>query len=154
ASLAMPDLLGVYHLASKGMYNALVPQADSKYRGLWSKLLYDVGADAKVLPVCRVAGARRDDNAVRLHLFYLRKRYLVVSYDRGFGVHLAQELRNVVDKRVIVVDDQYLFLSGQVLNLRWTSCCTLAKSDRLFPFDSTGKVPLLYLNLVRSFVQV
>src|SRR5580698_4047039 len=60
--------------------------------------------------VRRVAWARRDDYAVRGHVAHLAHRDLVVAEDLRVTSHLAHVLGEVVDERVVVVDDEDLHL--------------------------------------------
>src|SRR5688572_12810847 len=90
--LAVPDLAGVDDLAPKGMDYSLVPEADAEYRRFRPHLPDDIGADAKVLAVGRVAGARGYHYPVGVHLFDIFKRYLVVPYHYRLGAKLAEYL--------------------------------------------------------------
>ncbi len=102
--LAVHDLAGPHHLAAVELADALVAEAHAEHRHAPAAELVDGGVgDAGVL---RAAGAGRDEHRRRLEVDELVERRLVVPVDERVGPQLPQVLDEVVDERVVVVDDE------------------------------------------------
>ena len=90
-----------YDIATKNRADTLLPKANTKYRQLTGKVLYDRHRYA-----CfgRGARARGDTNTRGRFLRYLSERNLVITADFDLSAQLPEVLHDVPGKGVIVVD--------------------------------------------------
>src|SRR6267154_2472450 len=94
---------GAHDTGAVGGADALMPQAHAEDRDRRPEAPHDVGRDAG-LP--RRAGPGGDDDMRRLqHLDSLWRRSVVTSY-HGLVSHLAHVAGQIVDERVVVIDQQ------------------------------------------------
>src|SRR6266581_6336243 len=103
AGLAVHQRRGAYYFAAEGITNGLVAEADAKDGNLARELADDVDANAGVL---RLSGTGRDHDALRLFRGDLIEGDLVVAANFEIFAQLAEELRQVIGKRIVVVDQQ------------------------------------------------
>ena len=89
--------------AAERRANRLVPQAHSQDRNLARKVLDQRNADARFL---RRARPRRNHNALRRQRLDLFDRDLVVAPNFHLRAQFAQELHQVVGKRIVIVEDK------------------------------------------------
>src|SRR3989344_385290 len=80
ARLAVLGLLGANDLPTEIVCDSLHAKAHTKDWRILPKLHNDFAAYSEVLLVSRIAGPRRDDDAVVRSLFYLVERYFVVAH--------------------------------------------------------------------------
>src|ERR1700688_4413270 len=106
AGLPVHEVRGADDLTPEYSADALVAQAYTQRRNLLAHRLEDRLTDSKVVRVLRVPRAGGDDYAVWLHRLSLLERDLVVPEDLRRGSELAHVLCEVVDERVVVVDDE------------------------------------------------
>src|SRR6266404_4125354 len=94
---------GAHDTGAVGGADALMPQAHAEDRDRRHEPPHDVGRDAG-LP--RLAGLGCDDDMRRLqHLDFLWRRSVVTSYHGVFS-QLAPVAGQIVDERVVVIDQQ------------------------------------------------
>ena len=94
-------MLGANDIATKGLADSLMPQADAK-DGHFARHVANQRHQNPRLTGC--TGAGREQNAVgaqRLHLFY---RQLIVAANLHLGAQFSQVLHEVVGKRIVVVE--------------------------------------------------
>jgi hypothetical protein len=101
AGLAVEELRSAHHFAAKCRANCLVSQADAKNREFAREPANQLNADAGVL---RRAGTRRNHNALRLAARNFLHGNFVVAVDFNVATQLAEILRQVIGKRIVVVD--------------------------------------------------
>src|ERR1051326_5549579 len=94
---------GPDHSSAECLTDRLMTQADTENRHLATELLDDAQRHAGV---SGCAGSGRDNDSIRRHFFDLIERDFVVAADFDTLPQLAEILREVVRKRVVVVDDQ------------------------------------------------
>ena len=99
----MHDLRRPDHVAAPGGADALVAEADAEDRDASGGPADDRGRHAGILGP---AGPRADEDGVGLEGGGLVGRDGVVAVDDWLGPELAQVLDEVVDERVVVVDDE------------------------------------------------
>ncbi len=99
----MDQLRGTHHLAAVGVPDHLQPQAHAEDRQARPELADDVEGQAGV---ARMTRARRDQHPVDAERPHVGGRARVVAPDDRPGPELAQVLDEVVDERVVVVDDE------------------------------------------------
>ena len=83
--------------------DSLVSQADTQDRHTLCKHANGLDGNARVFGT---PGSRRDDDAVWCQGHNLLDPDLIVPSDDRVGAQLAQILRQVVGKRIVVVDDE------------------------------------------------
>ena len=102
--LAVHDRRRPHDPAAVDLADALVTQADAEHRSVGAEAADDLVARARVLGPARPG---RDEHCVGIEADELVGREGVVAVDRRFGAELAQVLDEVVDERVVVVDDEH-----------------------------------------------
>ncbi len=102
--LAVHEVGGRDDLAAEGLPDALVAEADPEERDLAGQLPDGVQADAAVLGSAR---SRRDEHGVGALGPDAGHVDGVVAEDDRVGPQLAQLLDQVVDERVVVVEDEH-----------------------------------------------
>src|SRR5437016_2641750 len=103
AGLAVHQGRGAHYFAAECVTNGLMAKTNSQDWYFAGELADDVNANAGIL---RLAGAGRDHDALRLFRGDLIERDLVVAADFELFAQLAEELRQVIGKRIVVVDQQ------------------------------------------------
>jgi len=103
--LAVHHLAGANDLSAEHLADALVPQAHPQNGLLSGKPLDHRFADARVLGA---PGPGRDEDGTWVEVDYLRKCDGIVPIHQGGGSELTHVLDEVVDKGVVVVDDENL----------------------------------------------
>ncbi|MNH13845.1 hypothetical protein D3C81_839810 [compost metagenome] len=101
--LAMHDLAGTYDIATKGLANGLVTQANAENRQLAGKM--QDGLDGNT-GLGRGARAGGNHDALGVQGFDLGDGQLVIANDLDLSTQLAEVLHDVVGEGVIVVDHQ------------------------------------------------
>jgi hypothetical protein len=135
------------HDAAIDMADALVPKTDTEDGYSTAEVKYDVVGNAGFQ---RCTWARRNDYMTGSQFFDFSQSYFIIAIDQRLPAQLAQVLSQVVDERVVVVDDKYhvififtltLALSrrGRGNNLR---VFTLTLALSLSPYPSGSKSSL------------
>src|SRR4051812_32938240 len=101
--LAVHDLRGAHDLTPVDLTDALVAEADAEDRDPSGQLLDDLVADAGVLGTARPG---RNEDCVRPSVDNLLNGDGVVPMHKGGSSQLPQVLHEVVDERVVIVDDE------------------------------------------------
>jgi hypothetical protein len=103
--LSMHEFFGVNDFTTVCMNDSLVPKTNTQGRYGWAQRLKDCFADAKELVILWVTRTWRNHNSVRLHFSGFQEGNLVVSINHGFCSKFTYVLYEIVDERIIVVDD-------------------------------------------------
>src|SRR5690606_20735943 len=101
--LAVHHLAGADHLATKGLADALVAEADAQQGDAPGKVLDGRHRDARL---ARGAGAGGDDDLLRRQGFDLVEGQFVVAVHPHIRTQLPQVLHHVVGEGIVVVDHQ------------------------------------------------
>ena len=99
----MHDLRCPDHVAAPGGADALVAEADAEDGDPSGGPVDDRGRDSGVLGP---TGSRADEDGVGFEFGGLGSRDGIVAVDDRLGSELTQVLDEVVDERVVVVDDE------------------------------------------------
>src|SRR5581483_2057195 len=89
--------------AAEELHERLVPEAHTEYWDPAAQAIEDVHRRARVLGT---AGPRGDDEVGGGECLRLVRRNLVVASDDNVGPELAEQVRQVVGERVVVVDQE------------------------------------------------
>src|SRR2546428_3561276 len=115
AGLTMHDYRRANHATAKGVADGLVAQAHAQDGNLAGKAADQLDADPSSL---RHAWSGGDDDALWLERGNFIQRDLVVALHFKGAAQLAQRLRKVVGKRVLVVNQQYHRISEKYTSTR------------------------------------
>jgi len=102
--LAVNRHRGSSHNAAIDMADALVPEADTEDGDFAAEVKYDIVGNASLQ---RGTWSRGDDYMAGSEFFDFSKSYFVIAINQRLPSQLAQILSQVVDERVVVIDDQY-----------------------------------------------
>src|SRR5258708_3345458 len=103
ARFAMKEFRGADDFSAKRGANSLVPEADTENGKFPSEALDQLHGNARLL---RRARTGRDDDTLGLATGNLFDRNFVVAMDFDLATQLAEVLREVVGKRIVVVEKQ------------------------------------------------
>jgi len=106
AGLAVHQMRRADDFAPERFTNRLMSQADSKDRNLPGDLPNEIDADPCFV---RRAGARRDNDLLRVHSFNVFHCHLVVAAHFDLFAKFSNVLDEVVGERIVVVEDEYQF---------------------------------------------
>src|SRR5579863_5504178 len=110
ARLSMGDLRRPSYLGPERVPDPLMSETDPQRWDFPTYSPQDASAYPEALLVRRVSRSGRDDYPLRGELFDLFQCDLVVPQDERFRAERTHILRQVVDERIIVVQDEYLQL--------------------------------------------
>src|SRR3989442_10240002 len=138
AGLTMHDYRRADHAAAKGVADGLVAQAHAQDGDFSGKAADQLDADPSFLRLARPGG---DDDALWLERGNFIQRDLVVAPHFKGAAQLAQRLRKVVGKRVVVVDQQYHGTSEKFTSTRPVSARQRSYQPGGPPASSTCPTP-------------
>src|SRR5712691_11585242 len=115
--LPMEDASRGAHLGAVGGPNPLVAQAHAECRRRRAQFAEDVRTHTKVPRIRGMAGTGREDDRVGCERSNLFQCHFIVSMNDWFGPELANRLIQVVDERIIVVEDEDLHTSAETDSL-------------------------------------
>src|SRR5258708_1922178 len=101
AGLAMHDVSGAHHTASKGFSDCLMSQTNAEHRYFAGEVADQVDADSSFM---RRARARRNHDALRAHRLGIGYRNLIVAANLDLGSQFAEILDQVIGKRIVVIE--------------------------------------------------
>src|SRR5579863_5379022 len=101
AGFAVHEMSGANHVSAEGLTDGLMSEADSAQRDFSGEVANQFDADARLL---RRAGAGRDDDLFRAHVFDLADRDLIVAANLNFGAQFSEVLHQVVGEGIVVVE--------------------------------------------------
>src|SRR5690349_20177677 len=101
--LAVHGLARAHDLGAVGGADALVSQANAEDRGVRTEVANHVGRDARIGGRARPG---RYDDALRPQLGDLVEGHRVVSTNERLAAQLSHVPREVVDERIVVVDEE------------------------------------------------
>jgi hypothetical protein len=103
AGLSVHYFFGTDHAASKRSADGLVAEANAENRNFPCEALNERDANPSFLGGARTGG---DYDALGMELLNFVERYLVISTDFDILAHLAEILRQIKCKGIVVVDEQ------------------------------------------------
>lgn len=103
ARLPVKQLFRSHHPTPECLTDRLVPETDSEDRNSPSISLDEIERDARLV---RCAGARRENDMRWSQCCHSLNADLIVAHGVRLGSKLAEILHEVVDKTVVVVDDE------------------------------------------------
>src|ERR1700720_1067946 len=92
-----------HHPAAKRRTDGLMSETNTKDRYFAGEVPDQIDTDAGVL---RGAGARRNHDALRLHIFDVGDRDLVVAANLDRRPEFPEVLNQVIGKRIVIVENE------------------------------------------------